>query len=132
MTVGLSTVNLANAWLNTMRGSGNGVTFTAPATVFVEAHTADPGAAGTTGVSTGAATRQAVAFAAASAGSMSLSASPAWTATGPDTVSHIALFSASSAGTFYASAALTTPKTIAAADTLTLSTLTVSLAPQAA
>lgn len=132
MTVGLSTTNLANAWLNTMRGSGNGVTFTAPATLFVEAHTADPGAAGTTGVSTGAATRQALAFAAASAGSMSLSASPSWTATGADTITHIAVFSASSAGTFYESAALTASKTVASGDTLTLSTLTVSLAPLAA
>jgi hypothetical protein len=132
VTVGLSTVNLANAWLNTLRGSGAGVTFTAPATVFVEAHTADPGASGTTSVSTGAATRQAVAFNAAGSGSMGLSASPAWTATGADTVTHIALFSASTAGTFYASTVLTVAKTIATADTLTLATLTVSLAPLAA
>lgn len=132
MTVGLSTANTANAWLNTLRGAGNGVTFTAPATVFVEAHTADPGASGTTGVSTGAATRQALTFNPASSGSMGLNSSPAWTATGSDTITHIALFSASTVGTFYASAALTTPKTIASADTLTLSTLTVSLAPLAA
>jgi hypothetical protein len=132
MAVGLSAVNTANAWLNVLRGGGNGVTFTAPATVYVEAHTADPGASGTTAVSTGCATRQALTFAAASGGVMSLSASPSWTATGTDTITHIALFSASSAGTFYGSAALTTSKTVASGDTLTLSTLSISVTPLAA
>lgn len=132
MTVGLSATNLANALLNTMRGGGSGVTFTAPATLFVQAHTADPGSAGTTAVSTGVATRQALTFAAASGGSMALSGTPSWTATGADTITHISIWSASSAGTFYASAVLTASKTVASADTLTLSSFTFSLAPLAA
>lgn len=132
MAVGLSAVNLANAWLNTMRGAANGVTFTAPATLFGQVHTADPGAAGTTAVSTGIATRSALGFGAPSAGSMALSSSTSWTATGPDIETHLSVWSASTAGTFYFSVALTTSKTVANGDTLTLTTLTFSLAPLAA
>lgn len=128
MAVGLSAVNLANAWLNVLRGT----TFTGVATPHAQMHTADPGAAGTTAVSTGVATRQPVTWAAASAGSMALSASPSWTATGSDTLTHASVWSASSAGTFYASAALSASKTVAAADTFTLTTLTISQSPIAA
>lgn len=132
MATGLSQVNLANAWLSTMRGAGNGVSFTAPATLYAQAHTADPGASGTTAVSTGVATRQAMGFGAPSGGSMALSTSPSWTATGADTITHVSSWSASSAGTFYLSAPLTVSKTVATADTLTLATFTFSLAPLAA
>jgi hypothetical protein len=132
MTVGLSATNLANAWLNTMRGSGNGTTFTAPATLFVQCHTADPGASGTTAVSTGIATRSALAMNAASAGSQSLTSTVSFSATGSDTITHISVWSASSAGTFYYSAALTASKTVANADTLNLTTLTFALTPIAA
>jgi hypothetical protein len=132
VAVGLSAVNMANAWLNSMRGAGNGTTFTAPATLFLECHTADPGASGTTAVSTGIATRTAMGFAAASAGSMSLTATVSFTATGADTETHVAIFSASSAGTFYASAALTASKTVANGDTLSVTTFTWALTPIAA
>jgi hypothetical protein len=132
MTVGLSATNLANAWLNSMRGGGNGATFTAPATLFVQFHTADPGASGTTAVSTGLATRQAVTMAAASAGSMALSNTPSEVATGSDTITHISIWSASSAGTFYYSAALTASKSVTSGDTLNLSSLNFSLSPIAA
>lgn len=132
LTRGLSTTNLANAWLNSMRGGGSGTTFTAPATLFMEFHTADPGASGTTGVSTGLATRQSMSFAAASGGSMSLTATVSGTATGADTITDIAVFSASSAGTFYASAQLTASKTVANGDTLSVTTFTFSLSPLAA
>ena len=132
MTVGLSTVNLANAWLNTMRGGGNGVTFTAPATLFVQCHTADPGASGTANVSTGIATRTALAQNAASAGSQGITATISFSATGSDTITHVSVWSASSAGTFYYSAALTASKTVASGDTLNLTALTLALTPLAA
>lgn len=132
MTVGLSAANQANAWLNTMRGGGNGVTFTAPATLFVQCHTADPGAAGTTAVSTGIATRTAATWAAAAAGSMALTATVSFTATGADTITHVSVFSASTAGTFYYSAALSASKTVANGDTLNLTALTFALTPIAA
>lgn len=135
MTVGLSAVNLANAWLNSMRGGGNGVTFTAPATLFVQLHTADPGSAGTTAVSS-TTTRVALTFAAASAASMAANGTlpswATWAGTNGEVVTHISVWSASSAGTFYFSAALTASKTVNTGDTLNLTSLTFALTPIAA
>lgn len=131
MTAGLSSANAANAWLNVFRGGGNGVTFTAPATLFVELHTADPGASGTTAVAN-ASTRNALTLNAASAGAITLTALAAFTGTITETITHIAVFSASSAGTFYWSCALTTSKTINVGDTLTFTAVGISLSPIAA
>lgn len=131
MTVGLSAANLANAWLNSIRGTG-AATFTAITTLFTECHTADPGAAGTTANSTGITTRTAMNFNAASAGSMSLAATVSFSATGADTITHVAIFGASTAGIFYASAALTASKTVANGDTLSITSFTFSLSPIAA
>lgn len=134
MARGLSTTNLANAWLNSMRGAGNGTSFTAPATLYAELHTGDPGASGTTAVSS-TTTRQAMGFGAASGGSMSLSTTPSWTnwaGTNGEVVTDVAVFSAASAGTFYMSAQLTASKTVNTGDTITISTFTFSLAPLAA
>ena len=131
MTAGLSAVNLANAWLNTMRNT-SATTYTAPAALYIQCHTADPGAAGTTAVSTGIATRTVANWAAASAGSMALTATVSFTATGGDTITHVSVFSASTAGTFYYSAALSASKTVANGDTLNLTALTFALTPVAA
>jgi hypothetical protein len=133
MTVGLSAANLATAWLNTIRGAGNGVTFTAPATLFAELHVGDPGAAGTANPSA-VTTRSALGFAASSGGSaLALTGTnPSWSMTTTETISHIAVWSASTAGTFYFSAALSVSKAVNNGDTLTLTTLGFSLTPQAA
>lgn len=131
MTVGFSAVNTANAWLNVLRGGGNGVTFTAPANVYLQWHVGDPGSAGTANVAA-VTTRQAVTFGAASAGAIALSNSPAYTATGTETLTHVSLWSATSAGTFYLSFALTTSKAMTNGDVLTMTTLGVSLTPLAA
>ncbi len=136
MANGLSAVNLANAWLNVLRGGGNGVTFTAPATIFSQIHTSagDPGSAGTANVSS-TTTRQATAFGAASAGSMAATTLPSWTSwagTSPETVAHLSLWSASTSGTFYASVALTASKTVQTGDSLSVTSLSISLAPLAA
>jgi hypothetical protein len=137
MTRGLSATNLATAWLNTMRGAGNGVTFTAPAALFAELHTGDPGAAGTTAVSS-TTTRLAMGFGAPSGTgpvTMSLTTSPSWTSwagTNGEVVTDVAVWSASTAGTFYTSVQLTASKTVNTGDTLTLSTFTFGLSPIAA
>jgi len=131
VTVGVSTTNTANPWLAVFRGGGNGVTFTAPATMFIQLHTADPGAAGTTAVAA-TSTRQAATFAAPSGGAMALSNSPAFTAAGNETITHISLWSASTVGTFYWSAALTASRTISTGDTLTFTAVGISIAPLAA
>lgn len=133
MTVGFSTTNTINAWLNTLRGT-SAATFTGVTTMFAQLHTGDPGASGTANVSS-TTTRQAVNFAAASGGSQSLTGTTQWTSwagTNGEVVTHISLWGASSAGTFYYSVALTASKTVNTGDTLTLSTLTVSIAPLAA
>lgn len=128
MTVGVSTVNTANAWLNVI---GNKTTFTAPAATYIELHTADPGAAGTTATAT-TSTRQAVTFSAAASGAIAISNSPAFTGAATETISHIAVWSAVSAGTFLWSAALTTPRAIVSGDTLTFTSVGVSITPLAA
>ena len=134
MARGLSATNLANAWLNTMRGAGNGVTFTAPAALYAQLHTADPGAAGTTAVSS-TTTRQAMGFGAASAGSMALTTAPSWTSwagTNGEVVTDVSSWSATTSGTFYFSTQLTTPRTVNTGDTLTVTTWTFALGPLAA
>lgn len=136
MAVGLSAVNTANAWLNTLRGT-SAATFTAITTLFVQLHTnaGDPGASGTANVSS-VTTRPALNFGAASGGSQSAVATlPSWTSwagTNGEVVAHISVWGASSAGTFYYSATLTLPKTVNTGDTVSLSGLTVALAPIAA
>jgi len=127
MTVGLAATTLANNWLNMLRGTA----FTAPAATYIKLHTADPGAAGATAASV-VTTRQAATFSAASGGAIALSNSPSFTMTGTETISHISVWDASSAGNFLWSAALTTSKSVVNTDTLTFTTLGVSLTPVAA
>lgn len=134
MTVGLAATTTANAWLNVLRGNALGTTFTAPAVQAVKLHTADPGAAGTTAAAAGDTTRKAIGFNAASAGAMSLAASPsAWTNGGTsETLTHISVWDSTTAGSFYYSAALTAPQAWANTNTFTLTNLTITLTPIAA
>jgi hypothetical protein len=131
MAEGLSTTLVSN-WLNTLRSAG--AAFGPVAGTFVQLHTANPGAAGTTAVSVGSATRISATLAASSGGSaLALSGSVGpWTNGGTsETLTDISVWTASSAGTFLFSVALTASKAWASADTFTLSTLGVSLSPQA-
>lgn len=129
MAAGLSTVNLANAWLNTLRNTS----FAASA-LYVQLHTADPGASGTSSVSVGSTTRPAVTLAAASDGAVSITGTlPTWTNGGTsETITHITVWSADTSGTFYWSAALGQSKSWVASEGITLTTLGVSLSPLAA
>lgn len=129
MAVGLSAVNLANAWLNVIRGT----TFTGLAAAFIKLHTGDPGASAATAPSANT-TRVSATFSAASAGVLTMSNTPTWAtwASGSETISHISEWDALTVGTFVFSAALTTPKAVVNGDTLTLTSLSVSLAPLAA
>jgi hypothetical protein len=127
MTVGLATTTLANNWLNMLRQ----VAFTAPAGTYIKLHTADPGAAGTANPSA-VTTRASATFSAASAGAIALSNSPSFSMTTTETITHISVWDASTAGNFLWSAALTTSKSVVNTDTLTFTTLGVSLSPLAA
>lgn len=124
MTVGFAAAAV-NGWLDG--------TF-ATATCWAKLHTADPGAAGTTAAAVGDATRKQATMAAASGGSKAASASVGpWTNGGTsETLTHISLWSASSAGTFNGSAALSASKAWASGDTFTLTALTIAITPIAA
>jgi uncharacterized protein RhaS with RHS repeats len=127
MTVGLATTTLANNWLNMLRATA----FTAPAATYIKLHTADPGAAGTSNPSA-VTTRQSATFSAASAGAIALSNSPSFSMTTTETITHISVWDASTAGNLLWTAALTTSKSVVNTDTLTFTTLGVSLSPLAA
>ena len=132
MTVGVSTVNTANAWLDCIRSGGS--TRTVVAGTWVKLHTADPGAAGATAAAVGDATRKAFTQAAASSGSITLNGTnPSWTNGGTsETITHISVWDASTAGNFLYSAALTASQAWVSGNTFTLTSLTVSIAPLAA
>lgn len=125
MTAGLSAAKAASI-LNTYRGT----TFTA-VSVFVKLHTGDPGAAGATNASA-VTTRNALTLAAPSAGSAALSALAAYTMTTSETITHVSLWDASTAGNFLESWALSASVPVVNGSTLTFSTFTLSYAPIAA
>ena len=128
MAVGVSTT-LSNSWLNVIRGGAAGTTYTAPAAVYVQLHTANPGTVGTTSVSS-VTTRQAATFSASTTGVLSLSNTPSftsWAGTNGEVVSHVSFWDASSTGNFLWSAALTASKTINTGDTLNISSASLTI-----
>src|SRR5690349_9992283 len=122
MTTGVSTVNTANAWLNTLRGGGVGQTFTPPAVQAVRLYIGDPGSAGVNNAASGDTTRKEVTFGAASAGSMTLSSTPPVWNNGSvtETLTHIGVWSATTAGNFHYSALLSSSQSWSAGNTFTL------------
>lgn len=123
-------VGLVTSWLNTTRGGGAGTSYTAPAALYAQLHTASPGAAGTTSVSAET-TRQAVTFGAPSSGTTSLSNTPQWTSwsAGSETITHLSIWDASSAGNCLFTVALSSSVAVANGDTLQISTLTQTITP---
>lgn len=131
MTVGISSANTATSFLNALLRATN---WTAPTSVFVKLHTADPGATGATAAAAGSTTRVIITHAAPSSGSSAISGTnPSWTNGGTsETLSHISYWDASTAGNFLGSAALTATKAWASGDTFTLTTDTWAVTPIAA
>jgi hypothetical protein len=129
MAAGLSAVNLANAWLNTLSGT----TFTGVNT-FVKLHTGDPGASGTANASANT-TRVALTWGAAASGSKAIVATlPVWStwAAGSETLSYISVWDNLTVGNFLFSAQLTVARSVANGDNVTLSSLSFALTPIAA
>jgi hypothetical protein len=124
MAVGFAS-GIVNGWLDG--------TF-ATATCWVKLHTADPGASGATAAAAGDTTRKQATMASASGGSKAMtgSAGPWTNASTTETLSHISLWSASSAGTFNGSAALTASQAWVNTNTFTLTSLTIAITPIAA
>ena len=131
MAVGLSTANVANKFLDHL---GNNTSWTMPVAIFVKLHVGDPGAAGANSAAAGSTTRVAADFSAAAAGAIALTGTnPQWTNGGTgETLSHISVWDASSAGNFLWSAALTATQPWVSTNTFTLTTLGVSVTPLAA
>jgi hypothetical protein len=128
VTLGLAP-SRANALLETYRNTAA----SAIAAVYVQLHTADPGAAGTTSISVGSTTRNLITWSAAAGGSMALSALGTWTNGGTsETISHVSLWTAASGGTFLQSFALTAGQAWVSTNTLTINTFTVFFTPIAA
>lgn len=109
--------------LETIKGTSFSVS-----AVYVRAHTGDPGEAGTANGSAET-TRKAVTFATASAGAMASNAAVTWTnwSAGTETISHVSLWDASTAGNCLWSGALTSAKTVANGDTLNIASGSLTL-----
>jgi hypothetical protein len=135
VTAGLAP-SLVSGWLNTLRTTGNGgAAYSAVAGTYLQLHTGDPGAAGTSNVSVGSTTRNSFAFGSSSSGSaLALNTAPsAWTNGGTsETLTHVSVWTASTAGTFLFSVALTASKAWASGDQYNQNTLTASIGTQAA
>lgn len=135
MATGISSANIATAWLNTLRSAG--AAFGPVAGSFVRIHVGDPGSAGTANYATecaGSTGGQSATLTASAAGSsLTLSNSPSFAITSTETVTHISVWSAAT-GTalFQYSIALAISQAVNSGDTLTLNTLVVGITPQAA
>lgn len=105
------------------------IAYTGNATLYVKLHLADPGEAGTASPAAHT-TRAPVTFAAASAGSIASNSAATFTSmVANETISHISLWDASTAGVCKWTGPLTTPKAVAIGDDFTIpsGSLTVTL-----
>lgn len=125
MAVGVSST-LANRWLDYSRGAGAPTSITG---AFVQLHTANPGTAGTTSVSS-VTTRPSITFGAAASGVITQNNTPSWATwagTNGEVVTHVSIWDASSAGNFLFSIALTASKTVNTGDTLNLTSSSITI-----
>lgn len=104
----------------------------ASAAQFVQLHTDDPGADGSANISS-TNTREAITWAGpTAAGVLSSSSSPAWPAwagTSPETVKNISFWDQATDGNFAGSMTLSPQQTMNSGDTLTVSGISVTIAP---
>lgn len=126
MTVGMVATTLANKWLDMLAGTA----FTAPTNTWVKLHTGDPGASGASNASAET-TRKQLTWSAASGGSKAITATlPSWVwSAATETISHISVWDASTAGNCLYTFALTASKSVASGDTLNLTAHTFALTP---
>lgn len=131
MTAGFVAATV-NGWLDAIRTGG--ASYTALTTAYVKLHTGDPGASGANNAAAGSTTRVAVSHTSPASGSMSMTGTaPSWTNGGTsETITHISVWDASTAGNCKYTAQLTASKAWASGDTLTLTSLGVSITPIAA
>jgi hypothetical protein len=126
LAVGLSEVNVANKLLDGLTKTG---TYPAAGGIYVQLHIGIPGAAGALSPAAASA-RYLATMGSISGGSVSLSSmASSWTISAGETISHISLWTASTAGTFLWSGALSATKTVSPGDTFALTTLTLAFTP---
>ncbi len=126
MSLGISTVNFANKVLNHLTGNA---TWTAPAGLYIKLHKGDPGAAGAANASA-VTTRYAATFGAASSGGIAMtSVADSWDMTATETITHISVWDASTAGNFLFSAKLNVQKSVVDNDSITLNAQTFKFSP---
>lgn len=90
------------------------------ASTYVQLHTADPGAAGTTAVASNS-TRKQVTWNAAASGSKAAAADVSWTSVpASETYAYVSMWDAASAGNYLWSVALNASQAVTAGDTYTL------------
>ncbi|AIY17793.1 hypothetical protein GUY44_07220 [Pimelobacter simplex] len=130
MTAGFIAATV-NGWLDSIRTGGANVT--AVTTAYVKLHTGDPGAAGSANAAAGSTTRVAVSHTAPAGGAMTMSGTaPAWTNGGTsETITHISVWDSLTAGSCKYTGQLSASKAWGAGDTLTLTSLGVSITPVA-
>lgn len=91
------------------------------AAVWVKLHTGDPGSAGTANTAANTTRQQATFGTAAASGSIANTVAVTWTSVpNAETYSYLSFWTASTAGTFTGSVALTTARTVAVGDTFTI------------
>lgn len=108
---------LANAVLNALL---NATSFSLAGDPYVSLHTGDPGTTGANEVTGGTYTRQQVPFNAAASGSAKNTAAISYTLMPTATVTHIGIWSAVSAGTYYIGGALAASIGVSSGNTLSL------------
>jgi hypothetical protein len=117
MAVGLASATAASI----LDALANQTNYTAPTALWIQLHTADPGAAGTTAVATETDRVDITTFfAAASGGTCTTNAAITWTnVAGSEDFTHYTVWSASTNGTFYWSGTVTA-NAVTAGDTFTI------------
>jgi hypothetical protein len=109
--------------------------FTAPAASYIQLHTGDPGAAGTSNISSYA-TRTVLAWSASAGGTKSISAAvtitASWAGTNGETLTHVSYWDAVTGGNFIVSDQLVAPVLVVTGQPVAVPTLTVPWQPLAA
>jgi hypothetical protein len=126
MATGASSTKIS-AILNLHRATN----ITAPTTEYIKLHIGDPGAAGTANPSA-VTTRNAITFVAPASNQITLSALANYTMTATETISHVSIWDAASAGNFQESYALTATVPVVNATVLSFSVFTLGILPVAA
>lgn len=131
MTVGFSSANVATPLLNAVARATN---WTAPVANYAKLYTGDPGAAGANNAAVGSTTRVVLTWAAPSSNAVALTTTfPVWTNGGTsETLTHIGVWDAVSAGNFLYSIALTSSQAWASGNTFTLTSGSITVSPIAA